>query len=150
MKLNVVNHYDFKFEYEDEFNQIAKVTKQKVGSMDQNYIVSCIFESDQAIHEINRNYRHVDRPTDVISFALLDDVSFLLPDEEETELGDIFISIDTCRRQAEEYGHSFKREICFLFTHGLLHLFGYDHQSEAEEKKMFSLQKEILDEIVTK
>lgn len=67
---------------------------------------------------------------------------------EEAELGDIFINVQAVKTQAEEYGHSQHREVCFLFTHGLLHLLGYDHMEEADEKVMFSLQDEILDELV--
>ena len=63
------------------------------------------------------------------------------------ELGDIFISVDHAKSQAEEYGHSLRREMCFLFTHGLLHLLGYDHMKEEDEKVMFTLQKEILKEL---
>jgi probable rRNA maturation factor len=66
------------------------------------------------------------------------------------DLGDIFINIDYARRQAKEYGHSEKREICFLFTHGLLHCLGYDHMTEKDEKEMFGLQDRILDPIVSR
>ena len=71
-----------------------------------------------------------------------------MTDEEQSDLGDLFINIDYARRQAKRYGHSFLREVCFLFTHGLLHCLGYDHQTEEEEKEMFSLQEKILDPIV--
>ena len=96
---------------------------------------------------MNREYRGVDRPTDVITFALQDEMSELesMYEEIEQELGDIFISVDTAKRQAQEYGHSLRREVCFLFTHGLLHLLGYDHMTEEDEKVMFALQDTILD-----
>ncbi|OCN03671.1 rRNA maturation RNase YbeY [Erysipelotrichaceae bacterium MTC7] len=147
MSVHIENQYDFTFEFQKEFDEIYKRTKE-VLKKPEHYVVSVIFVDDKKIHEINNTYRHMDRPTDVISFALLDDPDFMLPEMEEIELGDIFISIDTCKEQAIAYGHSFKRELCFLFTHGLLHLFGYDHMNEADEKVMFALQKEILDEIV--
>ena len=70
--------------------------------------------------------------------------------EDDNELGDIFINVEAIRNQAKEYGHSLRREVCFLFTHGLLHLLGYDHMEEDEEKEMFALQDVILDEIVPK
>jgi len=103
-----------------------------------------ILTNNKYIHELNREYRNIDRETDVITFALEDDLSF--PEMENRVLGDIYISIDKARTQAKEYGHSFKRELCFLAVHGFLHLLGYDHMIEEEEKIMFNLQEEILDE----
>ncbi len=95
------------------------------------------------IHELNKNYRNIDRETDVITFALEDDDTMVLP-ENVRVLGDIYISIDKARAQAEEYGHSFLREICFLAVHGFYHLLGYDHQTPEEEKVMFGKQEEVL------
>ena len=102
-----------------------------------------ILVDNKRIHEINKEYRNVDRETDVISFAMEDemDVNY----ENFRLLGDIYISVDKCYLQAEEYGHSRVREICFLATHGILHLLGYDHMNEEDEKKMFGLQNELLD-----
>lgn len=103
---------------------------------------SVIIVDNKRIHEINKEYRGIDRPTDVISFAL--------EDNEEIEfdhyrvLGDIYISIDKVREQAREYGHSEKRELAFLTVHGLLHLLGYDHMKPEDEKVMFARQEEIL------
>lgn len=148
MELNIVNEYDFTFEYEQQFKRLLE-RAIKVTKRETNIVLSCIFVDDKKIHEINRDYRNIDRATDVISFALLDDDTFLVPEEEAIELGDIFISIDTCKRQAQEYDHSFERELCFLFVHGVLHLLGYDHMNKEDEKVMISLQKEILDETVT-
>ena len=104
----------------------------------------------EEIHEINKTYRGIDRPTDVISFALMDSEDDYEMMEDDNELGDIFINVEAIRNQAKEYGHSLRREVCFLFTHGLLHLLGYDHMEEDEEKEMFALQDVILDEIVPK
>ncbi len=95
------------------------------------------------IHELNKTYRNIDRETDVITFALEDDDTMVLPDNIRV-LGDIYISIDKARAQAEEYGHSFLREICFLAVHGFYHLLGYDHQTPEEEKVMFGKQEEVL------
>lgn len=111
--------------------------------------------NDARIHEINREYRGVDRPTDVISFAMNesgDDEPEIYVDEEELDefpnaLGDIIISIPRTKEQAEEYGHSFERELGFLTVHGFLHLVGYDHGSPEEEKEMFGRQEEILAKI---
>ena len=91
-----------------------------------------IIVDNKRIHEINREYRNVDRETDVISFALEDNMDIKYDDFRL--LGDIYISIDKCYSQAEDYGHSNVREICFLATHGILHLLGYDHMEESEEK----------------
>lgn len=104
----------------------------------------------EEIHEINKTYRGINRPTDVISFALMDSEDDYEMMEDDNELGDIFINVEAIRNQAKEYGHSLRREVCFLFTHGLLHLLGYDHMEEDEEKEMFALQDVILDEIVPK
>lgn len=105
-------------------------------------IFNIIFVSNEEIHEINKNFRNTDRVTDVISFALEDN-------EEEAFksyrlLGDIYIAIDVAYDQAIEYNHSREREVCFLATHGLLHLLGYDHMTIEEEKEMFSKQEELL------
>ena len=98
------------------------------------------------IHELNKTYRNIDRETDVITFALEDEDSVVLPGNERV-LGDIYISIDKVKSQAIEYGHSEKREICFLTVHGILHLLGYDHMNPDEEKIMFDKQDKILDEL---
>ena len=101
-----------------------------------------IIVDNERIHEINREYRNVDRETDVISFAMEDNKDIEYKDFRL--LGDIYISLDKCYSQAIEYGHSRVREICFLATHGILHLLGYDHMEEDEEKEMFKLQDELL------
>ena len=109
--------------------------------------VSITFVDNEKIREINRDYRGKDQPTDVISFALEE------MGEEEIEivgadlppvLGDIIISAPKAREQAEEYGHSFMRELGFLVVHGFLHLLGYDHETEEEEKVMFAKQEQLL------
>lgn len=130
---------------DDELALIEKVllhglTKLKIDKVEFNII---IVDNDY-IHNLNKEYRHIDRETDVITFALEDDKTF---NPKERILGDVYISIDKAKSQSEEYGHSLKRELCFLAVHGLLHLLGYDHMNEHDEKIMFGLQKEILDEM---
>ncbi len=110
----------------------------------ENAIFSIIFVGDDEIHEINREYRHVDRVTDVISFAFEDSNDLLYNDIRV--LGDIYICIPQMKRQAVDYGHSEKRELSFLAVHGLLHLLGYDHMNEKDEKVMFELQELMLDD----
>ncbi len=105
-------------------------------------IFNIIFVSNKEIHEINREYRHTDRVTDVISFALEDNQDVVYQDFRL--LGDIYIAIEVAYDQAIEYNHSREREVCFLATHGLLHLLGYDHMTEEEEKIMFKEQEELL------
>lgn len=109
-----------------------------------NVIFNIIIVDKEKIQEINKIYRNIDRVTDVISFALEDDTSFIKT--KFRVLGDIYICLDKAIEQAKEYGHSLKREISFLTIHGLLHLLGYDHMSEDEEKEMFGLQEMILNE----
>ena len=116
----------------------ALATLDAVG-VEQDAEISLMLTDDKGIHALNREWRNVDRPTDVLSF----------PQEEESQgvllLGDIVIDTDQCLRQAEAYLHSYEREFVFLFIHGLLHLLGYDHElGETEEKEMFALQDEII------
>ena len=109
-----------------------------------NAIFSVIFVEDEEINRMNRDYRGVDRVTDVISFAFEDNNDLVY--NEIRMLGDIYICIPQMKRQAESYSHSEKRELSFLAVHGLLHLLGYDHMNEEDEKVMFALQELILNE----
>jgi probable rRNA maturation factor len=107
-------------------------------------IINIILVDDDYIHNINKEYRGIDRVTDVISFALEDNEN--LSFEFGRLLGDIYICIPQMKRQALEYGHSEKRELSFLIVHGILHLLGYDHMKKEEEKIMFDKQELILSE----
>lgn len=109
----------------------------------ENVEFNIIFVDSNTIHEINKTYRNVDRVTDVISFALEDNETIEL---DHRVLGDIYICIERAEEQAKEYGHSFLRELSFLTIHGLLHLLGYDHMEQEEEKIMFQKQEDILNE----
>ena len=127
----------------EDLKEIKKLTKFLVKYMNvKNAIFNVIFINNEEIRKINKEYRNIDRETDVISFALEDNADIVL--ENVRVLGDIYISIDKAKSQAE-YGHSLKRELCFLTTHGFLHLLGYDHMKKEDEKIMFGLQKEILE-----
>jgi probable rRNA maturation factor len=146
---------DIEFVDETETLDEAKFTTlnqllQKAGEMEQvkpNTEVSVTFVDNERIQEINRDYRGKDKPTDVISFALEEEgegeVS-VIGEDLPTALGDIIVSIPKAKEQAEEYGHSFDRELGFLLVHGFLHLLGYDHLNEDDEKMMFARQEEIL------
>jgi probable rRNA maturation factor len=131
-----------------EIERLLNFAAQK-QNIKEHSEVSVTFVTNERIQEINREYRDKDAPTDVISFAMEE------MGEGEVEvngaglprvLGDIIISVPKAKEQAAEYGHSFARELGFLAVHGFLHLLGYDHMNEADEKEMFTLQKEILNE----
>jgi probable rRNA maturation factor len=136
---------------EEQMLEIERIINfaAKKQNVEQQSEVSVTFVSNERIQEINREYRDKDKPTDVISFAMEElgegEVELVGTDMPRV-LGDIIISIPKAVEQAEEYGHSFLRELGFLAVHGFLHLLGYDHMTEEEEKVMFTLQKEILDE----
>jgi probable rRNA maturation factor len=121
----------------------------KYEGVEEGSELSVTFVDNDRIREINKEYRGKDAPTDVISFAMEEmgeDEIEIVGGEIPRMLGDIIISIEKTKEQAEEYGHSFERELGFLALHGFLHLLGYDHMNEADEKVMFTKQKEILDE----
>ncbi|GAV12276.1 rRNA maturation RNase YbeY [Paenibacillus sp. NAIST15-1] len=120
--------------------------------------VALTFVDNEQIHELNREYRGIDRPTDVLSFALNEsveeelDILYEIEDEQELDemndlLGDIIISTERAKEQADEYGHSLEREIGFLFVHGFLHLLGYDHQDEPSEQIMMDKQEAVLEKV---
>ncbi len=136
----IIDNYGYSnYEYLDELLQYA-IKKLNIKSS----IFDIIFIDDEAMHKLNKEYRGVDRSTDVLSFALNDN---LRVNTVINSLGDIFISIPKMKEQAKEYEHSERRELSFLVLHGLLHLLGYDHMKEEDEKTMFALQREILDEL---
>ncbi|PQF21972.1 rRNA maturation RNase YbeY [Enterococcus mundtii] len=134
-----------------EIEELLQFAAKKLSLSDETEM-SVTFMDNPSIQEINRTYRGKDAPTDVISFALEDEGEDEIPVifEEYDEpmprvLGDIMISIDRAKEQAEEYGHSYDRELGFLAVHGFLHINGYDHMTPEDEAEMFGLQKEILD-----
>lgn len=136
----IIKDIEREIEELDILNDYVKylVKKLKLDKCEFNIIIV----DNEKIHKINKEYRNVDRPTDVISFAMEDNMDIKY--EDFRLLGDIYISIDKCYEQAKEYEHSKVREICFLATHGVLHLLGYDHMEESDEKEMFKLQEELL------
>ncbi len=136
----ITDKYGYKdYEY---LNDVLMFTLEKLNI--ENACFSLILTDDEEVHYLNKTYRNIDRTTDVLSFALNDGGAFPGP---VNVLGDIYISIPKMIEQAKEYGHSEKRELAFLAVHGLLHLLGYDHTlGEKEEKEMFDLQREILNE----
>lgn len=132
------------FGYKD-FNYLNEVIDYTMKKLDiKNADFAIIFIDDEKMHKMNKQYRGIDRTTDVLSFALNDNKHI---DTVINSLGDIFISIPKMKSQAVEYGHSEKRELSFLTVHGLLHLLGYDHMEKSDEVIMFGLQKEIMMEL---
>ena len=143
-----MNSFEIVNETNENINELEEVKKivefaleyQKIN----NVVFNIIIVDEEKIKYLNKNYRNKDSVTDVISFALEDDNTFIKTDVRI--LGDIYICLKRAKEQSIEYGHSFLREICFLSIHGLLHLLGYDHMNEEEEKIMFDLQERILSE----
>ncbi|MBD5128706.1 MAG: rRNA maturation RNase YbeY [Ruminococcaceae bacterium] len=110
--------------------------------------VSVTLVDNARIKEMNAEFREIDKETDVLSFPLGDENGFEVdPDTDAILLGDIVISLEKAQSQAEEYGHSFRREVAFLVTHSLFHLLGYDHMTEDEEKEMFAKQEKVLQQL---
>lgn len=142
-KIEIFNQTNEKIEELDTVEKVLLKASEKEKL--ENTSFNLIIVDNQYIHELNKNYRNIDRETDVITFALEDDDTLVLP-EDVRILGDIYISIDKARSQAEEYGHSFLREICFLAVHGFYHLLGYDHMTPEDEAVMFKKQEEVLEE----
>ena len=141
------NPYGKDFDWlEARYTEIAKVAFSYLN-IKENYEVDVSLVDDETIHQVNRDYRNVDRVTDVISFAFNDDKD---PKDQinsldvQKMLGEILICLPQAKRQAAEIGNSLERELSFLFTHGLLHLLGYDHMTPEDEAIMFPLQEKIL------
>ena len=128
-------------EYTEKLYGLLEYTLRREKLEDVEFNI--IFVDSNKIHAINKEYRGIDRVTDVISFALEDNLEVKL---KHRVLGDIYICTERAHEQAIEYGHSFLREISFLMIHGLLHLLGYDHMEPEDEKIMFSKQEDILNE----
>ncbi|MBE6151039.1 MAG: rRNA maturation RNase YbeY [Firmicutes bacterium] len=141
MEIEIFNETNEDLEKELEELKTLLINVSKDEGLD-NILFNVIIIDNDRIRVLNREYRNIDRETDVISFALEDDKTFNL--EEIRVLGDIYISVEKARSQAKEYNHSFKRELSFLAIHGFLHLLGYDHMEKEDEEIMFKKQEEVL------
>lgn len=139
-KFEIFNETDEDLDLEEEKKIIEYALEYKKLN---DVIFNVIFVDNETIKNINKEYRAIDRETDVISFALEDDKDITF--EFGRLLGDIYISVPNMKEQAKEYGHSEKREMAFLTIHGLLHLLGYDHMTKEDEEVMFKEQELILD-----
>jgi len=130
MKIKIFNQTNQKI------GHIKRLLKKVFKTIEENEHIQIIFVTSSDIAELNKQFRSIDKPTDVLSFPN--------DDELDDTLGDIFISIEQAELQANEYGHTFEREIAFLAVHGYLHLKGYDHHNDEDEKKMVEEQERIL------
>lgn len=149
MTLLTDNRTDFEISGEImEAVEKACLETLKYEEFDEDCEISLSFVTNEEIHQINRQFRNVDAPTDVLSFPQLtfeEGEEADVNENGEIVLGDIIISVERAKEQAEEYGHGLKREIAFLTVHSMLHLLGYDHIEKDEEEDMFRRQKEILE-----
>lgn len=147
IEMNYSNDTSVSVYDENYFYNLSEIIFKHL-QLDDYFIYDINLVSIDMIRQINKEYRNIDCPTDVISFAFEDDVNGankIIPSSGiPRTLGEIFICVDKCIEQSIEYGHSLDREMGFLFTHGLLHLLGYDHMCEDDEKIMFKLQDEIM------
>ncbi len=135
IKINIINQYDESKKYNKIIKTIIKLGYKHLKITEKN-IISVILVDDSEIHRLNKLYRNIDKSTDVLSFE---------NESDEYEIGDVFISIDTVSRQADELGNSFAYELAFIALHGFLHCLGYDHITDEDNEKMMSLQNEIMD-----
>lgn len=133
---------------DDWYTQIRDVLEfaKNEEDIEEDAELSVTFVDKAEIQEINRDYRQKDKVTDVISFAFEEEEDIFEGMDVPRVLGDIIICADVAAEQAEQYGHSFERELGFLALHGFLHLLGYDHMTEEDEKVMFGRQKDILNQ----
>ena len=141
--VEIFNQTDEEVKEIDDIERVLNyaIKKEKLEDVEFNVIIV----DNNYIHELNKNYRGIDKATDVITFALEDD-NKVVNGSSHRVLGDIYISIDKAKMQEDEYQHSFLREICFLAVHGFYHLLGYDHMEEEDAKVMFAKQEEVLSE----
>ncbi len=151
---------EFPFDIESLIKELTLTTLNKIECPFDDYSLNVTFTDDETIKDVNSQFRNLDKSTDVLSFPALEfktpgDFSLISDDDPacfdvetgELILGDIMISLEHAHKQALEYGHSYKREISFLITHSLLHLSGFDHETDDERAEMEALQEEILTEL---
>lgn len=147
MELDFVNLTDINFDhFLEKFDYFASKIINLLSLKDNFYAEINIVDNNK-IHEINRDYRGIDRPTDVISFAFNDDVEgeVKIIGNPINFLGEIYINYERAKEQAVELAQSFEKEMCFLFVHGILHLLGYDHMTPEDEEIMFGLQRKVFE-----
>ena len=134
IKINIINQYDDSKAYHNKIRNIIK-TGYRYLKLTEKMIVSVVLVDNSYIHMLNKQYRDIDKPTDVLSFE---------NDSDVYEIGDVFIALDIVKQQAEDLQHSFVYELAFIALHGFLHCLGYDHVTDEENTEMMSLQKAIM------
>ena len=127
----------------EDLEKAAVLCVEKEGLPADNAEISLTFVSKEEIRELNNQYRGIDNHTDVLSFPLIEDFDFI-DEDDEYMLGDVVICLEKAREQAEEYGHSERREIVYLFVHSVCHLLGFDHMEEDEKKEMRQREEEVM------
>ena len=146
----IISNYPEELSFPTEIEENVRAAAEKVGELYgvENGEVSVTLTNNDYIHQLNRKYRQIDRPTDVLSFALNESEE---PDIENgpdlNVLGDIILSVERAEEQAADYGHSLRREIAFLTVHGMLHLLGYDHMEEADRLEMEKEQRYVMEQL---
>ena len=146
----IISNYPEELSFPAEIEENVRAAAEKVGELYgvENGEVSVTLTNNDYIHQLNRKYRQIDRPTDVLSFALNESEE---PDIENgpdiNVLGDIILSVERAEEQAVDYGHSLRREMAFLTVHGMLHLLGYDHMEEADRLEMEKEQRYVMEQL---
>jgi probable rRNA maturation factor len=150
MELEFENADSVEAKEKDLMEKAAALALKKEDIPSENCVLSVSFVSPEEIHELNRDYRDVDRTTDVLSFPQFEtpeEIAEMCGQPFPVEIGDVVINLDQVRKQAEEFGHSYERELIYLFVHSVLHLLGYDHIEENDRKVMRAREEEILGEM---
>ena len=145
MQFDIVNEWgDVKPEWVERLNEILPLYAEQEGLPDE-MVIGLTFTDDETIRAINREHRNIDKATDVLSFPLYErDDEIELFEDELAPFGDIVLSVPHAIAQAEEYGHSVEREVCYLVVHGLMHIAGYDHMEEDEKAEMRAAEESLL------
>jgi probable rRNA maturation factor len=151
MKEQISIHVEEEFRGLMDIGWVKKIARQvlKAEGVAPPYEVSLVFTDSETVTQLNRDYRGVDKPTDVLAFYMLPqkkaDSSFALPPDGVTRLGEVIISYPQAAEQAKEQGHSIERELALLTIHGILHLLSYDHEEPEEESEMREKERELLE-----
>lgn len=149
MELNIINRQEI-IEYNEKIKELLYKVVEKafeLEGLDKNqWEVSISFVDNNEIQLLNKTYRGIDKPTDVLSFPQYNNIDEIMEEDDSHRiLGDIVISLEKAKEQSREYGHSFEREVAFLTSHSMLHLFGYDHDTDENTKKMRSKEEKVLE-----